>query len=80
MTAKYFRGLAGIEKIKERTCTLCIHARPFKPEDIYHIECGCERSDHFCHVIMIWHPACDEYEQGLKPEIGDQRSEKSRGE
>lgn len=67
MTAKYYRGLAGIEEIREKTCTICVHANPL--ERVFtHMECMCEKSEHYCHVFVAWHPACDQYQQGIKPE------------
>lgn len=62
MTAKYYKGLAGMQEKREKTCTICVKGIP--NDDFSVVKCDCKKSDHYGHLIAPDHPACDEYKQG----------------
>ena len=76
MTA-YKDGAKIIPTPREVSCETCHYARRFgkelakkfpKLDFPYHVgelvSCGCSASDHYCHIFIGWHLACECFAYG----------------
>ncbi len=62
MTSKYFVE-RGVKQVNANFCGECMFFnRAFESDNGYKTgPCGNEHSDHYCHVLNSWHPACEKF-------------------